>query len=87
MKTIITILLGIILLSATTLAEKSTSQVIITNTNIEFLKSQINSYYRQGYRVTEMTAQPISYHPSTGLNGYVHDECTKVGIIIVIMEK
>ena len=77
MKTIITILLGIILLSATTLTEKSTSQVFIHNRNLNKLSLEVSNYYKLGYRITKTEAQSVGTGNTWGEEGEV----------IVIMEK
>ena len=81
------IVIGIIclfLISATTftkLTERSTQQIVLVNDNVQILKNNIESHYKQGYRVIDMESQSVS------ITDYVSSKVRYKGVIIVIMEK
>lgn len=84
------IILGIFLISATTiqtLTSRSKEQVVLHSNDINSLTNSINKYYTLGYRVVEMESQSIAlsygdFGLSASKNGF-----QKFGEILVIMEK
>ena len=79
------LILGVILMSAgvtSSLTKRSTGQVILHSNNMNSLTIQVNSYYNQGYRITNMVSQSVS-------NGTSAPDRYRViyGEVIIIMER
>lgn len=82
-NTLLGIIIGAVLLMSFTtvtsnLTKRSSHQVIITSSNASYIEKKVNMKYKEGYRVTNITAQPIST---------TNYRTNYKGTIIVIMEK